>query len=98
MMAVFFFTAHKKGFKFHAQPQTGAYSCYLSRVCCIIICVVGFWLLVQSCGGRLPILSMQTFKHAMTLGPPLPFPLSPLPLECIVSVYPYHLQVKQETI
>ena len=29
MMAVFFFTAHKKGFKFHAQPQTGAYSCWL---------------------------------------------------------------------
>ena len=27
MMAVFFFIAHKKGFKFHAQPQTGAYSC-----------------------------------------------------------------------
>ena len=27
MMAVFFFTAHEKGFKFHAQPQTGAYSC-----------------------------------------------------------------------
>ena len=20
--------AHEKGFKFHAQPQTGAYSCY----------------------------------------------------------------------
>ena len=27
MMAVFFFIAHEKGFKFHAQPQTGAYSC-----------------------------------------------------------------------
>ena len=26
-MAVFFFTAHEKGFKFHAQPQAGAYSC-----------------------------------------------------------------------
>ena len=26
-MAVFFFTAHEKGFKFHAQPQNGAYSC-----------------------------------------------------------------------
>ena len=26
MMAVFFFIAHEKGFKFHAQPQTGAYS------------------------------------------------------------------------
>ena len=21
--------AHEKGFKFHAQPQTGAYSCFL---------------------------------------------------------------------
>ena len=28
MMAVFFFIAHEKGFKFHAEPQTGAYSCY----------------------------------------------------------------------
>ena len=28
MMAVFFFTSHEKGFTFHAQPQTGAYSCY----------------------------------------------------------------------
>ena len=27
MMAVVFFIAHVKGFKFHAQPQTGAYSC-----------------------------------------------------------------------
>ena len=26
-MAVFFFTAHEKVFKLHAQPQTGAYSC-----------------------------------------------------------------------
>ena len=26
MMAVFFFIALEKGFKFHAQPQTGAYS------------------------------------------------------------------------
>ena len=25
IMAVFFFTAHEKGFKFHAQPQTNAY-------------------------------------------------------------------------
>ena len=34
MMAVFF-TAHEKGFKFHAQPQTGAYSCsrYERKVC-----------------------------------------------------------------
>ena len=29
MMAVFFFIAHEKGFKFHVQPQTGAYSCLL---------------------------------------------------------------------
>ena len=28
MMAVFFFITHEKGFKFHAEPQTGAYSCY----------------------------------------------------------------------
>ena len=30
MMAVFFFIriAHEKGFKFHVQPQTCAYSCY----------------------------------------------------------------------
>ena len=27
MVAVFFFIAHEKGFKFHAQPKTGAYSC-----------------------------------------------------------------------
>ena len=27
MMAVFFFIAREKGLKFHAQPQTGAYSC-----------------------------------------------------------------------
>ena len=26
-MAVFFFITHEKGFKFHVQPQTGAYSC-----------------------------------------------------------------------
>ena len=29
MMAVFFFNAREKGFKFHAQPQNGAYSCLL---------------------------------------------------------------------
>ena len=29
MMAAFLFIAHEKGFLlFHAQPQTGAYSCY----------------------------------------------------------------------
>ena len=31
IMAVFSFIAHEnleKGFKFHAQPQTGAYSCF----------------------------------------------------------------------
>ena len=28
MMAVFFFIALEKGLKFHAQPQTGAYSCF----------------------------------------------------------------------
>ena len=28
MMAVFFFTAHEQGFTFHAQSQTGAYSCF----------------------------------------------------------------------
>ena len=28
MMAVFFFNAHEKGLKFHAQPQNVAYSCY----------------------------------------------------------------------
>ena len=28
MVFVFFFIAHEKGFKFYAQPQTGAYSCY----------------------------------------------------------------------
>ena len=27
MMAVLFFIAHEKGFKFHARPQTGAHSC-----------------------------------------------------------------------
>ena len=32
IMAVFFFIAHEKGFKFHAQPQTGAYSCSYLRV------------------------------------------------------------------
>ena len=26
MLAVFFFIAHEKGFKFHAQPQTDAYT------------------------------------------------------------------------
>ena len=30
MMAVFFFISHEKGFKFHAQPQTGAHSCFCS--------------------------------------------------------------------
>ena len=29
MMAVFLFTAHEKGFKFHALPQTGADSCLI---------------------------------------------------------------------
>ena len=28
---VFFFIAHEKGFKFHAQPKTGAYSFYLAK-------------------------------------------------------------------
>ena len=37
MMAVFFFTAHEKGFKFHAQPQTGAYSCYSLMICKAIL-------------------------------------------------------------
>ena len=31
-MAVFFFIAYKKCFKFHAQPQTGAYSCFAVRM------------------------------------------------------------------
>ena len=30
MMAVSFFIAHEKGFKFHAKTQTGAYSCNCS--------------------------------------------------------------------
>ena len=30
MMPVFFFIAHEKGLKFHAQPQTGAYSRVIS--------------------------------------------------------------------
>ena len=29
MMAVFFFIAHEKGLKIHAQSQTGAYYCLL---------------------------------------------------------------------
>ena len=29
--------AHEKGFKFHAQPQTGAYSCSVSWVVARII-------------------------------------------------------------
>ena len=33
MMAVFFFTAHEHGFKFHAQPHTGAYSCLFIAAC-----------------------------------------------------------------
>ena len=32
MMAVFFFIAHEKGFKLHAQPKTGAYSG--KNICC----------------------------------------------------------------
>ena len=28
MTAVLFFTSHEKGLRFHAQPQTGAYSCF----------------------------------------------------------------------
>ena len=32
MMAVFFVViAHEKGFKFHAEPQSSAYSCYKQR-------------------------------------------------------------------
>ena len=30
MMAVFFVIAHEKGFKFHAQPRTGVYSCFFN--------------------------------------------------------------------
>ena len=33
MMAAFFFIAHENGFKFHAQPQTGAYSCSIYARC-----------------------------------------------------------------
>ena len=35
-MGVFFLTAHEKGFKFHAQPQTGTYSC-VCRECGLLI-------------------------------------------------------------
>ena len=31
MMAVFLFIAHEKGFKFHAPPQTGTYSCSILK-------------------------------------------------------------------
>ena len=37
MMAVFFFITHEKGFKFHAQPQTGAYSCLIWIQCSMYI-------------------------------------------------------------
>ena len=30
ILAMFFFIAYEKGFKFHTQPQTGAYSCLYS--------------------------------------------------------------------
>ena len=33
MMAMFFFITHKKGFKYHAQPETGAYSCSVLKPC-----------------------------------------------------------------
>ena len=42
MMAVFFFTAHKKGFKFHAPPQNGTYSCCIMYlVSAFVIAVLG---------------------------------------------------------
>ena len=34
-----------KGFKFHAQPQTGAYSCYYnSHLSCTLTAVSGSWI------------------------------------------------------
>ena len=37
IMTVFFFTAHKKGLKFHVQPQTGAYSCFILSLLYLLI-------------------------------------------------------------
>ena len=39
MMAVFFFIAHEKGFKFYAQPQTGSYSCFHLKVSAKIVLI-----------------------------------------------------------
>ena len=40
MMALFFFIAHENGFKFHARPQTDAYSCYFISRRCTVPCEV----------------------------------------------------------
>ena len=50
IMDVFFFIAHEKGFKFHAHPQTGTYSCFY-RICCSTLKFY-FWL-VLGMGGRM---------------------------------------------
>ena len=50
MMALFFFIAHENGFKFHAQPQTDAYSCYfISRRCTVPCEVLGLLRLPDNC-------------------------------------------------
>ena len=45
-MAVFFFTAHEKGFKFHAQPQIDACSC---SVCSNLIDFVFIFIIIFIC-------------------------------------------------
>ena len=40
MMAAFFLIAHEKGFKFHAQPQTGAYSCFHLKALAKIVLII----------------------------------------------------------
>ena len=48
IMVVFFFIAHKKGFKFYAQPQTGAYSCFDHSPLNKVIKIINFYLLLLS--------------------------------------------------
>ena len=45
--------AHEMGFKFHAQPQTGAYSCAVG------ISRFQFWLILQICKVAIELTSRQ---------------------------------------
>ena len=65
MMAVFFFIAHEKGFKFHAQPQTGAYSCFHLKASAeiVLINIIPYKINWVCCVDKCTFLLLSSLPH-----------------------------------